>query len=110
MIFDSQLNLKLAPSTTEPGQNVSILIDSNPNSYVGLLGVDQSVLLLKRGNDFDAEKIFDQITDSGKSKSGPPVRSEPQYPTRVSYKNTFPDFETSETVIISNSKGEKEGE
>lgn len=36
---------------TQPGNNVDITIRTKPNSYVGLLGVDQSVLLLRSGND-----------------------------------------------------------
>ena len=36
---------------TQPGNNVDITIRTKPNSYVGVLGVDQSVLLLRSGND-----------------------------------------------------------
>lgn len=31
--------------------DVELTVETKPNSYVGILGVDQSVLLLKSGND-----------------------------------------------------------
>ena len=34
-----------------PGDNVNFVITSKPNSYVGLLGIDQRSILLKSGND-----------------------------------------------------------
>lgn len=36
---------------TKPGAPVNITVDTKPNAVVGLLGIDQSVLLLKSGND-----------------------------------------------------------
>jgi hypothetical protein len=36
---------------TQPGTDVELTFEAKPNSYVGILGVDQSVLLLKSGND-----------------------------------------------------------
>jgi len=34
-----------------PGENVNLVISAKPNSFVGLLGVDQRSILLKSGND-----------------------------------------------------------
>lgn len=34
---------------------------TEPDSYVGLLGVDQSVLLLKSGNDFAKDAVFNGL-------------------------------------------------
>ncbi|XP_067624053.1 CD109 antigen-like [Eurosta solidaginis] len=50
-----------APETAKPGSYVSIDVETDPQSYVGLLGMDKSVLLLKSGNDFDAEVIFKDL-------------------------------------------------
>lgn len=36
-------------------------VSSRPNSFVGLLGVDQSVLLLKKGNDIEKSIVFDEL-------------------------------------------------
>ena len=37
------------PTQAKPGEKVDIKVTTNPDSYVGLMGVDQSVLLLKSG-------------------------------------------------------------
>lgn len=42
-----------------------INVNSQPNSYVGLLGVDQSVLLLKKGNDIEPQTVFDELKQFG---------------------------------------------
>lgn len=46
-----KVDLEVNPMETQPGNNVDITIRTKPNSYVGVLGVDQSVLLLRSGND-----------------------------------------------------------
>lgn len=43
----------MTPSDTEPGASVELNLEAKPNSYIGLLGVDQSVTLLKTGNDIE---------------------------------------------------------
>jgi len=42
----------------EPGKTVDVTVKAKPNSYVGVLGVDQSVLLLKSGNDLTQVKKY----------------------------------------------------
>ncbi|KFB45610.1 AGAP008364-PA-like protein [Anopheles sinensis] len=62
--FDSELQnfvVSLSKDQTKPGQDVEISISTNPDSYVGLLGVDQSVLLLKSGNDITKEEVFGEL-------------------------------------------------
>lgn len=54
------VKLKLSQSDVQPGDNVQINILSKPNSYVGLLAVDQSVLLLKRNADLSVEDAWDE--------------------------------------------------
>lgn len=53
--------MSLSKTESKPGQDVDITISTNPDSYVGLLGVDQSVLLLKSGNDLTTGKVFDDL-------------------------------------------------
>lgn len=55
------LTIELSADQTTPGQEVDITVISKPNSYVGLLGVDQSVLLLRRGNDLEKADIFAEL-------------------------------------------------
>lgn len=45
------MDIQVTPDSVEPGKAVDIVVKAKPNSYVGVLGVDQSVLLLKTGND-----------------------------------------------------------
>jgi hypothetical protein len=46
-----QVNINTDVEETRPGTNVELTFEAKPNSYVGVLGIDQSVLLLKSGND-----------------------------------------------------------
>uniref|UniRef100_A0A2M4B9C0 CD109 antigen n=2 Tax=Anopheles marajoara TaxID=58244 RepID=A0A2M4B9C0_9DIPT len=63
--FDSELpnfmKVTLSKEQTKPGQEVEITVSTNPDSYVGLLGVDQSVLLLKSGNDITKDQVFSEL-------------------------------------------------
>jgi CD109 antigen len=45
------VNITTDTEETQPGTDVELTVETKPNSYVGILGVDQSVLLLKTGND-----------------------------------------------------------
>lgn len=45
------VSANVSPDETEPGSNIQINLEAKPNSYIGLLAVDQKVLLLKTGND-----------------------------------------------------------
>jgi hypothetical protein len=47
MLF--QANVKMSAAQLAPGDKVDITVDTKCNSYVGLLGIDQSVMLLRSG-------------------------------------------------------------
>ncbi|XP_012262615.2 CD109 antigen-like isoform X2 [Athalia rosae] len=49
------------PEETKPGGSVDLIISSKPNSYIGLLGVDQSSILLKSGNDISREQVMTEL-------------------------------------------------
>lgn len=55
------IDLTLTPETAKPAETIEIAVKSNPKSFIGLLGVDQSVLLLKSGNDFAIEEAFREL-------------------------------------------------
>ncbi|KAL7026588.1 hypothetical protein ACKWTF_005089 [Chironomus riparius] len=63
--FDNLLpnfvNIDLSQSETRPSSLLNISVKSKPLSYVGLLGVDQSVLLLKSGNDIEQDMITNEL-------------------------------------------------
>lgn len=54
------IKLKLSDSRVKPGDSVNITITTKPKSYVGLLGVDQSVLLLKKNNDLSIDDAWNE--------------------------------------------------
>lgn len=60
-IFCVQVTIELSAQKATPGQDIDIIVSSKPNSFIGLLGVDQSVLLLKKGNDLDKAEILDEL-------------------------------------------------
>ncbi|KAK6619003.1 hypothetical protein RUM44_003385 [Polyplax serrata] len=66
-ILQNYVNIEAKPSTTEPGKPVELTIQAKPNSYVGVLGIDQSVLLLKTGNDITQDDVLQELHsyDSG---------------------------------------------
>lgn len=45
------MDIRTTVDEVGPGDNVDIAISAKPNSYVGILGVDQRSLILKSGND-----------------------------------------------------------
>lgn len=55
------MDVKVTPSDTEPGASVELNLEAKPNSYIGLLGVDQSVTLLKTGNDIEYVSQLDVL-------------------------------------------------
>ncbi|XP_073825794.1 CD109 antigen-like [Musca autumnalis] len=58
--IDYELQNKITITAAEqvkPGQEVALKIKTAPNSFVGLMAVDQSVLLLKSNNDLSASEF-----------------------------------------------------
>uniref|UniRef100_T1H4Z1 Alpha-2-macroglobulin bait region domain-containing protein n=1 Tax=Megaselia scalaris TaxID=36166 RepID=T1H4Z1_MEGSC len=80
----------------KPGQEVELSLKTAQNSFIGLLGLDQSVLLLKSGNDLDASNIFNKIEQNffgGCFRGG-----------------CFPPRSSSSLIIITNADFEQEDE
>jgi len=59
--FENSISIE-APVDAKPGDEVELKVKTDPDSYVGLLGVDQSVLLLKSGNDLQRDNIFSDLS------------------------------------------------
>lgn len=55
------MTVELSTPEATPGQEVDITVISKPNSYIGLMGIDQSVLLLREGNDLDQTEVFSEL-------------------------------------------------
>ena len=79
---------------------MDLSVSTNPGSFVGLLGVDQSVLILKKGNDIEQSTVFGELEKYSNIDKHNSVRSGRQ---EWGY---FDDFAESDTVIITNARDE----
>lgn len=59
--FHNFISLSLSTKQVRPGQDIDISIKTNPKSYVGMLGIDESLLLLKSGNDIDRNEVLEKM-------------------------------------------------
>ncbi|XP_017020828.2 thioester-containing protein 1 allele S1 isoform X1 [Drosophila kikkawai] len=58
--FSNSIDIS-APVSAKPSEEIKLQVKTDPDSFVGLLGVDQSVLLLKSGNDLSRDDIFNSL-------------------------------------------------
>lgn len=70
-VFKTPVHITSNTNQTKPGSMVDISVETKPSAYVGLLGVDQSVLLLRQGNDITQDDILREMEsyDIGKKNS-----------------------------------------
>lgn len=93
------LKVTLSKAESKPGENVDIVVNTNPDSYVGLLGVDQSVLLLKSGNDITSGQVFEELKMYEQPSYGY-YRRKRFTPWR--HYNTYDDFNDVGATIMTN--------
>ncbi|XP_023031290.1 CD109 antigen isoform X6 [Drosophila willistoni] len=79
--FENSIEIS-APIDAKPSEEVKLKVKTDADSFVGLLGVDQSVLLLKSGNDLDRETIFSDLNKY--QTSTPSQRGYGRYPGQTS--------------------------
>lgn len=60
-LLQNFVDLALNPTTTEPGRDVELRLQTRPNSYIGILAVDQSVLVLRDGNDITEADVKEEL-------------------------------------------------
>jgi hypothetical protein len=72
-----------------------------PNSYIGLLGVDKSVLLLKSGNDIDRDLVTNELTQF----TIPNVFNS-DWEDEFDNSKFYRDFSSSSAVVLTNAKDE----
>lgn len=98
--LENFVEINLSKEEIGPSENISISISSRPHSFVGLLGVDQSVLLLKKGNDIERTDVFNELDRYNDIDHYNYIYTEDyDWRTRV-------DFENSNAFIITNAKKE----
>ena len=68
-VFRTEVTVSTNVKETKPGALVDVRVDTKPNAFVGILGIDQSVLLLKSGNDITQQDVINELEtyDTGKS-------------------------------------------
>ncbi|KAL3880815.1 hypothetical protein ACJMK2_033022, partial [Sinanodonta woodiana] len=59
--FQNQVDIDFDTTRAQPGDNVHVVVKADAHSVVHLLAVDQSVLLLKSGNDVTATQVIDEL-------------------------------------------------
>lgn len=94
------MKVDLASEQTKPSETVDISVTANPNSFVGLLGVDQSVLLLKSGNDIDKSTVSEDIAKYNDIDHYNSTHNEEM--RRMLYS----DFDASDAYVLTNAKRE----
>ncbi|XP_049537278.1 CD109 antigen-like [Anopheles darlingi] len=90
-IFANHLILGITNNDVKPGETIDISVKANEESFVGLLAVDQSVLLHKSGNDLNRDCVAKELEAYESSRN-------------YSYynHNDLPDFQDAGAVFISN--------
>ncbi|XP_018316790.1 CD109 antigen isoform X1 [Mycetomoellerius zeteki] len=70
-VLQNHVDIKITPGEVMPGENVNLMISAKPNSFIGLLGVDQRSLLLKSGNDISYDQIYKELQTYDKAEASP---------------------------------------
>uniref|UniRef100_A0A2H8TEP0 TEP1-F n=1 Tax=Melanaphis sacchari TaxID=742174 RepID=A0A2H8TEP0_9HEMI len=60
-VLQNYINVDVSRDEVEPDTSVDINFEAKPNSYIGVAGIDQSVLLLKTGNDISHDNVLDEL-------------------------------------------------
>lgn len=104
-VFRTPVSLSTSVASTNPGSSVSVNVATKPGALVGVLGLDQSILLLKTGNDVTQADVIKELEsyDGGKSQELPGFWNRRKrslwWPGSVSAGEIFQD---SGVIILSN--------
>lgn len=98
------VKLKLSKTEVKPGEDVNIDIITKSASHVGLVGVDQSVLLLKKNSGLTKE---DAIEEMNKYQST--FYDVPEIVARQYYRHNFYSFDRNDVILFTNAKKEGKG-
>ncbi|XP_048243517.1 CD109 antigen-like isoform X8 [Haliotis rufescens] len=67
--FENKVSISMDKTTAQPGDSVNVQVTADPQSLVNLLAVDQSVLLLKSGNDITQSEVISELKSYDTIKS-----------------------------------------
>nr|XP_018897644.1 PREDICTED: CD109 antigen-like isoform X2 [Bemisia tabaci] len=68
-VFQNFVDASISPENTEPGASVQLDFEAKPNSYIGITGIDQSVHLLKSGNDIEKDDVLNELRSYDRSNN-----------------------------------------
>lgn len=91
--FKNPVDLSLSKLEARPGEEIDVNMKTNPKSFVGLLGIDKSLLLLKSGNDLDRDQIL-------KLMVGNFSKIHPNHQRHRDHLNYWTDFKVSERELM----------
>ncbi|CAG2178654.1 unnamed protein product [Oppiella nova] len=60
-LFRTDVSIDTDLKEAEPGAQVAVRVNTKPDAWVGIVGVDQSVLLVKSGNDMTREAVIQEL-------------------------------------------------
>ncbi|BFZ14930.1 hypothetical protein BsWGS_17968 [Bradybaena similaris] len=63
--FKNKVAINIDTAEAEPGQEVKVTVRADPSSSVHILAIDQSVLLLKSGNDVTPDDVYQELESYG---------------------------------------------
>ncbi|RUS78587.1 hypothetical protein EGW08_013655 [Elysia chlorotica] len=96
-LFENEVSVSFSRNESEPAQQVEVLLSADPMSLVSVLAVDQSVLLLKSGNDINEEKVSKAVSAFDGDSDKP---SSPDYALSYSSANVKDVFEKTGLVVL----------
>lgn len=105
--LDNFIEVNVDRDTAKPGDFVDFSIESNAKTFVGLVGVDQSVLLMNEGNDLVEDEIWNELerfhTQLAYAHAGfyDPEKNKKKK-CLPSYYNNFPDFNSTGLILFTN--------
>lgn len=105
--LDNFIEVNVDRDTVKPGDVVHFNIERNAKSFVGLVGVDQSVLLMNEGNDLVQDEVWNELerfhTQLAYARAGffdsDETKKKKCLPT---YYNNFPDFNSTGLILFTN--------
>ncbi|XP_076058869.1 CD109 antigen-like [Oratosquilla oratoria] len=68
--LQNKVTLRVSPRKVDVADDVDIMVTAKPNSFVGLMGIDQRSLLLKSGNDITQAGIIAELEDYNPGRRG----------------------------------------
>jgi len=84
------IDIHLSASQVKPSADLNITINTKEDSFVGLLGVDQSVLVMRKGNDIEKSRVMEELKEYNKGF------------IFNRYHDSYKDFVDADALIITN--------